>query len=101
MTLYSAASKTQRMDAAAGRAHATGKQGEAFAIELAEQYRVEGLKLEIELDEANKRAHYEATWHNKLAHELSHRQYVNRCPHEWYQGRCIHCDVAAKDGKPA
>ena len=27
--------------------------------------------------------------------------YVNRCPHEWYQGRCIHCDVAAKDGKPA
>ena len=29
------------------------------------------------------------------------REYVNRCPHEWYQGRCIHCDVAAKDGKPA
>ena len=30
-----------------------------------------------------------------------HDKYVNRCPHEWYQGRCIHCDVAAKDGKPA
>ena len=28
-------------------------------------------------------------------------EYVNRCPHEWYQGRCVHCDVAAKDGKPA
>ena len=27
--------------------------------------------------------------------------YVNRCAHEWYQGRCTHCDVAAKDGKPA
>ncbi len=29
------------------------------------------------------------------------REYVNRCPHEWYQGRCVHCDVQAKDGKPA
>ena len=26
--------------------------------------------------------------------------YVNRCAHEWWQGKCIHCDVAAKDGKP-
>ena len=25
-----------------------------------------------------------------------HDRYVNRCPHEWYQGRCIHCDVAAE-----
>ena len=30
-----------------------------------------------------------------------HDRYVNRCAHEWYQGRCIHCDVAARDGKPA
>ena len=28
-------------------------------------------------------------------------EYTNRCPHEWYQGRCVHCDVQAKDGKPA
>ena len=26
--------------------------------------------------------------------------YVNRCPHEWYQGRCIHCDIKAVDGRP-
>ena len=30
-----------------------------------------------------------------------HDRYINRCAHEWYQCRCIHCDVAAKDGKPA
>ena len=29
------------------------------------------------------------------------REYVNRCPHEWYQGRCVHCDVQAINGKPA
>lgn len=48
--MISRASKTPRMDAAAGRAHATGKQGEAFVIELAEQYRVEGRQLESELE---------------------------------------------------
>lgn len=26
--------------------------------------------------------------------------YVNRCAHEWYQGRCIHCDIKAVDGRP-
>jgi hypothetical protein len=26
--------------------------------------------------------------------------YVNKCPHEWHQGRCIHCDVPAKNGYP-
>ena len=29
------------------------------------------------------------------------REYVNRCPHEWYQGRCVHCDAKAINGKPA
>ena len=27
-------------------------------------------------------------------------EYVNRCSHEWYQGRCVHCDVGAKNGRP-
>ena len=26
--------------------------------------------------------------------------YINRCPHEWYQGRCIHCDIEARSGRP-
>jgi len=26
--------------------------------------------------------------------------YTNRCAHEWYQGRCMHCDVKAVNGKP-
>lgn len=31
---------------------------------------------------------------------VKNSQYVNRCPHEWYQGRCIHCDVRAVNGRP-
>ena len=31
---------------------------------------------------------------------VKNSQYVNRCPHEWYQGRCIHCDVKAVNGRP-
>ena len=38
---------------------------------------------------------------NQVGAEYEVRHYVNRCPHEWYQGRCVHCDVQAKDGKPA
>ena len=34
-------------------------------------------------------------------HDALRHVYINSCPHEWYQGRCVHCDVAAKDGKPA
>ena len=26
--------------------------------------------------------------------------YINRCSHEWYQGRCVHCDIRVKNGRP-
>jgi len=48
-TITEPAGDTPRMDAAAGRVYATGKQGEEFAIELAEKYRLEGRLLEREL----------------------------------------------------
>ena len=42
-------------------------------------------------------------WHEIIAALRGARPasaYVNRCAHEWYQGRCIHCDIKAVDGRP-
>ena len=39
-------------------------------------------------------------WNEIIAALRDKPVYVNRCPHEWYQGRCIHCDVMAVNGRP-
>lgn len=42
-------------------------------------------------------------WHDIIAALRGVRPtstYVNRCAHEWYQGRCTHCDIKAVDGRP-
>ena len=39
-------------------------------------------------------------WHEIIAALRDKPAYVNRCPHEWYQGRCIHCDIKAVNGRP-
>lgn len=56
----SAPSTTPRMDAAASRAHKSGKKGADFMEELAEQYRIEGRMLERESD------HYRRMWEEAM-----------------------------------
>ena len=61
-------SETPRMDAACLRAMATGQQGESFALELADCYRVEGRKLEEELSAL--KAKIEAAGREQVLHDI-------------------------------